>query len=131
MGRSGTCPTYGAGPGPHEIVPLLSLVHVSYRLGCRSIMRVLSLLSATLLIGAGIAQQTAPDSTRGRLVTKIDPAQVSVYEDCVRQDISYCNTGRVRSENRGRSRARLGAAKLKVHDRCQVISNATRYGRIA
>ena len=59
-----------------------------------------------LLIGTGIAQQTAPDtnvvirsSTRevllevvvrdahGRLATKIDPAQVTVFEDGVRQDI--------------------------------------------
>jgi VWFA-related protein len=69
-------------------------------------MRVSSALSATLLIGTSIAQQTVPDSNavfqsqahevllevvvrdaHGKLVTKIDPSQVSVYEDGVRQDI--------------------------------------------
>jgi VWFA-related protein len=69
-------------------------------------MRVSSILSAILLIGTGFAQQTAPDtkivirsSTRevllevvvrdahGRLVKKIDPELVSVYEDGVPQDI--------------------------------------------
>jgi VWFA-related protein len=59
-------------------------------------------LSATLLIGAALAQQPPPDfqsQTRevllevvvrdrhGKPVTKIDPAQVSVFEDGVRQDI--------------------------------------------
>jgi VWFA-related protein len=74
-------------------------------------MRVISLVSATLLIGTGIAQQpaTQPPSSEssatfqsqshevllevlvrdahGKLVTKVDPSQVSVFEDGVRQDI--------------------------------------------
>jgi len=69
-------------------------------------MRAISLLSATLLIGTSIAQQNNPDANvvfqsqarevllevvvrdaHGKLVTKIDPSQVSVYEDGVRQDI--------------------------------------------
>ncbi len=65
-------------------------------------MRLLSLLSAALLIRPGMAQQPTPDfqsqarevllevvvrDAHGKLVTKIDPAQVSVYEDGVRQDI--------------------------------------------
>jgi VWFA-related protein len=59
-------------------------------------------LSATLLIGTAFAQQPTPDfqsqarevllevvvrDAHGKLVTKIDPAQVSVYEDGVRQEI--------------------------------------------
>jgi VWFA-related protein len=70
------------------------------------IMRVSSIVSATLLIGACLAQQTAPDPSatfkssarevllevvvrdaRGHLVTKIDPSQVAVYEDGVRQEM--------------------------------------------
>jgi VWFA-related protein len=69
-------------------------------------MRVSSVLSAILLIGTCVAQQTVPDSkvvirsstrevllevvvrdARGRLVKKIDPEQVAVYEDGVRQEI--------------------------------------------
>ena len=67
-------------------------------------MRVTFVVSAALLLGSGIAQQTAsqPDfqsqahevllevivrDAHGKLVTKIDPAQVSVFEDGVRQDI--------------------------------------------
>src|SRR5579863_4956094 len=69
-------------------------------------MRISSVLSAILLIGTCVAQQTVPgsdviirSSTRevllevvvrdahGRLVKKIDPEQVSVYEDGVRQEI--------------------------------------------
>ena len=66
-------------------------------------MRVLSVLSSTLLIGTSIAQQTDPTvfqsqarevllevvvrDAHGKLVTKIDPSQVTVYEDGVRQDI--------------------------------------------
>jgi VWFA-related protein len=69
-------------------------------------MRISSVLSATLLIGTCVAQQTVPgsnviirSSTRevllevvvrdahGRLVKKIDPEQVSVYEDGVRQEV--------------------------------------------
>ena len=65
-----------------------------------------TVLSAALLIGTGIAQQTTPDSNvvirsstrevllevvvrdaHGRLVTKIDPGQVTVFEDGVRQNI--------------------------------------------
>ena len=65
-------------------------------------MRVSSVLSAILLIGTCVAQQTVPDSkvvirsstrevllevvvrdARGRLVKKIDPEQVAVYEDGV------------------------------------------------
>src|SRR5579863_440120 len=64
-----------------------------------SLMRLLSVLCAALLIQA---QQPIPDfqsqarevllevvvrDAHGKLVTKIDPAQVSVYEDGVRQDI--------------------------------------------
>lgn len=68
--------------------------------------RISSVAFAALLTGTGIAQQTTPDSNvvirsstqevllevvvrdaRGRLVTKIDPTQVSVYEEGVRQDI--------------------------------------------
>ena len=59
-----------------------------------------SLLSATLLIGSALAQQ--PDfqsqarevlleivvrDVHGKLVTKIDPSQLSIYEDGVRQEI--------------------------------------------
>src|SRR5580693_5115121 len=62
----------------------------------------LSVLSATLLIGTALAQQPTPDfqsqarevllevvvrDAHGKLVTKIDPAQLSVYEDGVRQEI--------------------------------------------
>ncbi len=69
-------------------------------------MRVSSVLSAMLLIGTGVAQQTVPDSkavirsstrevllevgvrdAHGKLVTKIDPEKVSVYEDGVRQEV--------------------------------------------
>ena len=69
-------------------------------------MRVSSVLSATLLIGTCVAQQTVPDSkvvirsstrevllevvvrdAHGKLVKKIDPEQVSVYEDGIRQEI--------------------------------------------
>ncbi len=69
-------------------------------------MRVFPVLSVTLLIGTGIAQQTAPDSnvvirsstrevllevgvrdSHGRLVKKIEPGQVEVYENGVRQEI--------------------------------------------
>jgi VWFA-related protein len=69
-------------------------------------MRVTVVLSAGLLIGTSIAQQPATDPSvifqsqtrevllevivrdaHGKLVTKIDPAQVSVYEDGVRQEI--------------------------------------------
>jgi len=69
-------------------------------------MRVSSILSITLLMGTGVAQQTIPDSktvirsstrevllevgvrdAHGKLVTKIDPEKVSVYEDGVRQEI--------------------------------------------
>ena len=69
-------------------------------------MRVSSVASAVLLIGTGVAQQTAPDSNvvirsttrevllevvvrdaHGRLVTKVDPAQVAVYEDGIRQEV--------------------------------------------
>ncbi len=69
-------------------------------------MRAISFLSATLLIGTSTAQQTSTDANvvfqsqarevllevvvrdaHGKLVTKIDPSQVSVYEDGVRQDI--------------------------------------------
>src|ERR1035438_4332756 len=69
-------------------------------------MRVSSVLSAILLIGNCVAQQTAADSkvvirsstrevllevvvrdARGRLVKKIDPEQVSIFEDGVRQQI--------------------------------------------
>jgi VWFA-related protein len=69
-------------------------------------MRISSVLSAILLIGTCVAQQTVPDSNvvirsstrevllevvvrdaHGKLVRKIDPEQVSVYEDGVRQEI--------------------------------------------
>ena len=65
-------------------------------------MRLTSLLSLALLIGPGSAQQPVPDfqsqarevllevvihDAHGKLVTKIDPSQVSVFEDGVRQDI--------------------------------------------
>ena len=69
-------------------------------------MRTPTVLSAILLIGTGFAQQTIPDSkavirsstrevllevgvrdAHGKLVTKIDPEKVSVYEDGVRQEI--------------------------------------------
>ena len=69
-------------------------------------MRVSAFFSATLLIGTGMAQQTAPDSNvvirsstrevllevavrdaHGRLVKKIEPGQVEVYENGVRQQI--------------------------------------------
>ena len=69
-------------------------------------MRVSAFFSAAVLIGAGIAQQTAPDSNvvirsstrevllevavrdaHGRLVKKIEPGQVEVYENGVRQQI--------------------------------------------
>jgi VWFA-related protein len=63
-----------------------------------------AILSATLLIGSSFAQQSEPtvvfqSQTRevllevvvrdahGKLVTKIDPAQISIYEDGARQDI--------------------------------------------
>src|SRR5271170_1986680 len=65
-----------------------------------------SVLFASLLTGTGLAQQTAQDSgvvikssaqevllevvvrdSHGRLVTKIDPSKVEVYENGVRQDI--------------------------------------------
>src|SRR5580698_458057 len=66
-------------------------------------MRLTALLSAALLIGPGSAQQPAADfqsqarevllevvvrDAHGKLMTKIDPSQVSVYEDGVRQEIS-------------------------------------------
>jgi VWFA-related protein len=66
-------------------------------------MRVASVLLAAILIGPGSAQQPAPDfqsqarevllevvvrDAHGKLVTKIDPSQVAVYEDGVRQEIS-------------------------------------------
>ena len=69
-------------------------------------MRVSSVLSAGLLIGTSFAQQTAQDSNvvikssaqevllevvvrdaHGKLVTKVDPAQVEIFENGVRQDI--------------------------------------------
>src|SRR5579872_615785 len=69
-------------------------------------MRVFSVLSAMLLIGTAFAQQPAPDSyvvirssarevllevvvrdAHGRLITKVEPAQVSVYENGVKQEI--------------------------------------------
>jgi VWFA-related protein len=65
-------------------------------------MRATHLLAATLIIGTSIAQQTNPTfqssarevllevivrDAHGKLVTKIDPSLVSVYEDGVRQDI--------------------------------------------
>jgi VWFA-related protein len=69
-------------------------------------MRVLSIAAAAVLAGTGLAQQTMPDSgatfrssarevllevivrdAHGRLVNKIDPSQVTVYEDGVSQDI--------------------------------------------
>ncbi len=69
-------------------------------------MRVSFVMSASMLIGTAFAQQTAPDSAatfkssarevllevvvrdaHGHLVTKVDPAQVTVYEDGVRQEI--------------------------------------------
>ena len=70
-------------------------------------MRVSSVLSAILLIGTCVAQHTVPDSkvvirsstrevllevvvrdARGRLVKKIDPEQVSIFEDGVISDRS-------------------------------------------
>ncbi len=84
-------------------------------------MRVSSVLSAILLIGTSVAQQTAPDTkvvirssarevllevvvrdAHGRLVKKIDPELVSVYEDGVRQDIRsfrLVQGGEVRAED--------------------------------
>jgi VWFA-related protein len=71
-------------------------------MGIPVVMRLLSLLSAALLIPPGAAQQPAPDfqsqarevllevvvrDPHGKLVTKIDPSQVSIFEDGVRQDI--------------------------------------------
>ncbi len=68
-----------------------------------SVMRLLSLLTAALLIGPSPAQQTSPDfqsqarevllevvvrDAHGKLVTKIDPSQVTIYEDGVRQNIN-------------------------------------------
>jgi VWFA-related protein len=69
-------------------------------------MRTRTVLSAILLIGTAFAQQSIPDSkavirsstrevllevgvrdAHGKLVTKIDPEKVSVYEDGVRQEI--------------------------------------------
>ncbi len=69
-------------------------------------MRISAALPALLLIGTGVAQQPAPDSkvvirssarevllevvvrdAHGRLITKVEPAQVSVYENGVRQEI--------------------------------------------
>jgi VWFA-related protein len=69
-------------------------------------MRTRTVLSAMLLMGTGFAQQSIPDSkavirsstrevllevgvrdAHGKLVTKIDPEKVSVYEDGVRQEI--------------------------------------------
>ncbi|MGD0300785.1 MAG: VWA domain-containing protein [Bryobacteraceae bacterium] len=69
-------------------------------------MRISAVFSALLLIGTGIAQQTAPDSNvvirsstrevllevvvrdaHGKLITKIEPGQVAVYENGVRQEI--------------------------------------------
>ncbi len=69
-------------------------------------MRVSLAVLGAVLAGSGLAQQATPDSdatfkssarevllevivrdAHGRLVNKIDPAQVSVYEDGVRQDI--------------------------------------------
>jgi len=59
-----------------------------------------AILSATLLIGSTFAQDVVFQSqtrevllevvvrdTHGKLVTKIDPSQISIYEDGVRQDI--------------------------------------------
>src|SRR5580693_6022934 len=69
-------------------------------------MRISDVLTATFLIGTALAQQPTPDSNvviksstqevllevvvrdkHGKLVTKIDPAQVAVYENGVREDI--------------------------------------------
>ncbi len=70
-------------------------------------MRIAPGVSVLLLIGAGFAQQTSPDSTNvtirsstrevllevvvrdphGKLITKIEPGQVAVYEDGVKQEI--------------------------------------------
>jgi VWFA-related protein len=69
-------------------------------------MRISSVLSAILLAGTALAQQSVPDSkivirsstrevllevevrdAHGRLVKKLDPQQVSVYENGVRQEI--------------------------------------------
>ncbi len=69
-------------------------------------MRTIPLVTAFALMGVGIAQQTAPDSnavirsstrevllevgvrdSHGRLVKKIEPGQVEVYENGVRQEI--------------------------------------------
>ena len=66
-------------------------------------MRVASVLLAMLMVGPGSAQQPAADfqsqarevllevvvrDAHGKLMTKIDPSQVSVYEDGVRQEIT-------------------------------------------
>jgi VWFA-related protein len=66
-------------------------------------MRLLSLLTAALLIGPSPAQQTSADfqsqarevllevvvrDAHGKLITRIDPSQVTVFEDGVRQNIS-------------------------------------------
>jgi VWFA-related protein len=68
------------------------------------VMSATAILCATLLIGSSLAQQLEPtvvfqSQTRevllevvvrdahGKLVTKIDPSQISIYEDGVRQDI--------------------------------------------
>jgi len=69
-------------------------------------MHISAVLSALLLIGIGVAQQPAPNSNvvirstarevllevvvrdaHGRLITKIEPGQVAVYENGVRQEI--------------------------------------------
>jgi VWFA-related protein len=69
-------------------------------------MRIFAVLPALLLIGTSVAQQPTPDSkvvirssarevllevvvrdAHGRLITKVEPSQVSVYENGVRQEI--------------------------------------------
>ncbi len=69
-------------------------------------MRITAIFAVMTLMGTGMAQQTAPDSNvvirsstrevllevsvrdaHGKLVNKIDPAQVEVYENGVRQEI--------------------------------------------
>ena len=69
-------------------------------------MRISAVLPALLLIGTSVAQQPPPDSNvvirssaqevllevvvrdaHGRLITKVEPSQVSVYENGVRQEI--------------------------------------------
>lgn len=69
-------------------------------------MRISAVLSASLLIGTSVAQQTTPDSNivirsstrevllevvvrdaHGRLITKVEPGQVAVYENGVKQEI--------------------------------------------